>query len=152
MSNNLTDNKNLLSPTGYKLIINRSGFSNTEYFCVSAALPTVSLGEINVINNQYKGYLPGDITYEDLTISIAVDENLVVYQEIFDWIIANRDGLVAYDASLMILTNHNNPNRTVRFKNIFPTSLSGVEFNSQTTEVEYMKAQVTFKYDSYYFE
>ena len=83
--NNLTTNTNFLSPTGFKLVINREKFANTEYFCTSASLPNVSLGVAETNFQQFKGYVPGDVTHEELTVRIAVDEDLVVYKEILDW-------------------------------------------------------------------
>ena len=55
-----------------------------------------------------------------------------------------------YDARLMILTSHNNPQKEIKFNDLFPISLSSIEFNAQSTDIEYVQAQVTFKYS--YFE
>ena len=36
-----------------------------------------------------------------------------------------------YDARLMILTSHNNVVKEIAFQEIFPTSLSSIDFNAQ---------------------
>jgi len=53
------------------------------------------------------------------------------------------------DAVLTILTNKNNPVVECRFADIFPTSLSGLEYSQNQTDVEYLTAAVTFKYKLY---
>ena len=75
------------------------------------------------------------------------------YKETFDWIhnIVNAGEQFKSDAILNILTSHNNVSKTIRFKDVFPISLSGVEFTTGATEIEYLQADVTFKYTSFEF-
>ena len=148
---NLTDNYNFLSPTGFKLVINRNNLANTEYFSTSVTLPSLNLGQINVPKNQYKGYLSGDITFDDFSIRIAIDEDMKVYKELYDWMLQNRDANspFVYDATLIILTNHNLPNNKIQFTNLFPLSVSGLEFSTQATDVEYLQTDVSFRYDEF---
>ncbi len=47
------------------------------------------------------------------------------------------------------MTSHNNANHIVEFKNLFPVSLSGVPFDATVGDVEYLLADVTFKYEKY---
>ena len=152
-SNNLTTNYNFLSPIGFKLVINREKFANTEYFCTSAALPSLSLGIAETNFRQFKGYVPGDVTYDEFSVRIAIDEDLKVYQEIHDWIMRNRDvkNIEVHDAILLITTSKNNVNKQIQLVNIYPTSLSTLEFNAQSTDVEYFQADVSFRYDYYKF-
>ena len=53
------------------------------------------------------------------------------------------------DATLTILTNKNNPVVECRFADVFPTSLSGLDYNQNQTDVEYLTATVNFKYKIY---
>ena len=53
------------------------------------------------------------------------------------------------DAYLMILSNKNNPIVEVNFQNIFPISLSALEFTQTVTDVEYMTATAEFAYQIY---
>ena len=150
---NLTNNYNFLSPTGFKLIINRNRFSNLEYFATAVTLPTVSLGTIDLSKDQHKGYMPGDAIVDELSVRVAIDEDMLVYKEIFEWLIENRDRLnpLSFDATLIILTSHNNVNRKIRFKNLFPTSVSSLEFSTQNSEIEYLQADIGFRYDEFEF-
>lgn len=148
----VTSNKNLLSLTGFKLQISGADYVNTEYFAVSATLPSISLPEIELSYRNRHGFLPGEkIEYEPISIRIAVDEELKVYDELYQWILKNAttNTLDVREMSLIFLTSHNNISRTMRFTNAFPTSIGSVEFNTQMTEVEYAYVDVSFRYDRF---
>ena len=53
------------------------------------------------------------------------------------------------DATLTILTNKNNPVMEVRFQDVFPVSLSGLDYNQNVTDVEYLTATIDFRYKLY---
>ena len=61
------------------------------------------------------------------------------------------DGGLYSDATLFILTSKNNSNIEVRFRDIYPISLSGLDYNQQATDVNYLTASVTFQYKLYEF-
>ena len=61
------------------------------------------------------------------------------------------DGGLYSDATLVILTSKNNANLEVRFRNIYPTSLSGLDYNQQATDIDYLTATVSFEYAIYEF-
>ena len=56
------------------------------------------------------------------------------------------------DATLVVLSNKNNPIVQVNYSDIFPTSLSALDFNQNATDVEYLQATATFKYKLYEIE
>ena len=60
-------------------------------------------------------------------------------------------GPVFSDATLNILSSKNRANIEVRFNNVFPISLSGLQFTQQATDVDYLSATVTFQYKLYEF-
>mgnify|MGYP001190850320 CR=1 FL=1 len=53
------------------------------------------------------------------------------------------------DAILTILTNKNNPVVEVRFQDLYPVSLSSLEFTQENTGVDYIKATSEFTYKIY---
>ena len=117
------------------------------------------------------------VTFEEFTIGFMVDEYLENYKSLWDWIIAigfpsdknqyekwteeesvrigeapaiaSRAPLFYADASLIILSNKNNPILEVSFHDMFPISLSGLEYSQNQTDVEYMEATATFAYQIY---
>ena len=53
------------------------------------------------------------------------------------------------DATLTILSNKNNPLVEVRFTDIFPVSLSALSYDNAATDVDYLTAQISFRYKLY---
>ena len=173
------------SPTQFRFLINQ--LPKVEYFTTEANIPGITLGEAE-FKTRFKAIpLMGDIlTYEDLTITFIVDENLENYIEMHTWLTgigfpedrkqfsefrsatsnmsvktrgeSNDIGDVrastpelamTSDSVLTILTNKNNPVVECRFRDVFPTSLSGLTYSQNQTDVEYLTASVNFKYTIY---
>ena len=127
-----------------------------------------------------QNFLPGDrITLDPLVVRFIVDEDMLNYQEIYNWIMQlapgydtddfreligstktttgfdNRSGdysKMYSDATLIVYNSKNIPKVEVKFKNMFPTSLSSLEYSQELTDVEYFKASATFRYIYYEFE
>ena len=53
------------------------------------------------------------------------------------------------DARLLILNSNYNVISNINFFNIFPTSLTTLEFDSSATDITYLTADVNFKYTLY---
>ena len=53
------------------------------------------------------------------------------------------------DARLLILNSNYNTISIINFLNIFPTSLTTLEFDASATDVNYLTADVNFKYTMY---
>jgi hypothetical protein len=62
----------------------------------------------------------------------------------------NQGGLFS-DATLTILTSKNNAVVEVRFSDVFPISLSGLQYTQQANDTDYLTATVTFNYKLYDF-
>ena len=150
----LTTNKNFLSPVGFTFKLDASNFANTEYFCTQVTMPGLSLAEATVPYRGLNLSMTGDrLTFEDLAIRFNVTENMENYIEIFNWmhnIINDKNGeSYKFDATLSILTSHNNVSKEIVFRDCFPTNLSALEFSTQQTDVEYLQADASFKYTYY---
>ena len=76
-----------VSPTQFKFNIHQ--LPKVEFFCTDANVPAISLGEA-VYPTPYKEIpVMGDtLTYDNLSISFIVDENLENYIEMHDWLTA----------------------------------------------------------------
>jgi hypothetical protein len=62
------------------------------------------------------------------------------------------EGNVYSDAQLIIYDSKNIPKVNVNFKDMFPTSISSLEYTQGATDIEYLKATVSFRYTYYHFE
>ena len=176
-------------PTQFKFGIIK--LPKVEYFCTAVNIPGITLGSFNQPTPLKSIPQPGDqLTYENLSMTFLVDENLENYQEIHGWLVglgfprdnaefrnllssgsdrfpvANQrvstepgktkygttdQGPVFSDATLSILTNKNNPVTEIRFRDVFPIALSGLQYNQQATDVDYLVATVDFRYTIYDF-
>ena len=149
----LTTNKNFLSPTGFQFKIDEASFPNVGYFCTAVTLPDISLAEAATPYRGSNIAFTGDrLTFSDLAIRFNVTEDMDNYIEMFNWMhnIINDGENYKFDATLSILTSHNNVSKEITFRDCFPTSLTALEFSTQQTDIEYLQADATFKYT--YFE
>ena len=55
------------------------------------------------------------------------------------------------DATLTVLSSKNNPQVEIRFRDLFPVSLTGLQYDQQAADVEYLTSTVTFRYTIYDF-
>ena len=79
-------------------------------------------------------------------------ENVGTSKELGEIKKATQDeGGLYSDATLFVLTSKNNSNLEIRFRDLYPISLSGLDFNQQATDVNYLTASVTFEYKIYEF-
>ena len=56
------------------------------------------------------------------------------------------------DATLTILSNKNNPVLNVNFSNVYPVSLSALQYVNDQSDTQYMSATATFQYQLFKFE
>ena len=169
----LPTNLNYLSPVNFDLVINK--LPKTRYFCVGATLPNVNFSEAALDTKlAISSYVPGDkITFDPLNVRFIVDEDMTNYKEIFNWIMSLGPGIdtedfvdltgvtkselgwdtrsgdmknMYSDAALIINTSSNNPNIEFMFEDCFPTSLGAITLATDTTEVEYVVADMTLRY------
>ena len=114
---------------------------------------------------------PGELLeFNDLRIRFLIDQGLQNYKEIQNWMRGlgfpesldeiydfQKDGPmdgggienIYSDGTLTILNGINRPMFSVKFKDMFPYSLSDIQFDATATDVEYLTAEVTFKYSVY---
>ena len=174
------DNLDLARPTQFRFSILK--IPNTEYFIQEVNLPGIAFSGDAVLNTRFTSLnMMGDtVNYEPLEISFSVQENLSNWREIHDWMVgigfpenseqfsqaiseakATRTSVssrtanvstLQSDATLMIMTNKNNPTVKVNFKNVYPTSLSGVSFDTKDTDAQNLTATMTMNYDYYNLE
>lgn len=143
-----------LKPQGFKFSINR--IPQVEYSCQSVSLPSITSGFAELQTPNLNIPLIGDkLEYDPLTIRFIVMEDMSNYREVHSWLrsmnpfeptgSSNPDDFSS-DASLVITTNKGNANVVVRFFDMYPIALSGLEFDINQTGVEYMTANLTFKF------
>ena len=119
----VTANKNFLSPVGFTFKIDQTNFANLEYFCTQVTFPGISLAEVQVPYRGVNLAQTGDrMVFDDLAIRFNINENMENYLELFNWMhnIINKGDAEAYkyDASLLIMSSHNNMVKTIKFQSL----------------------------------
>jgi len=165
---NQINNRNFLSPVGFKFTLSKE--PKASFFCNSARIPEINLG--TAIQPSYLKDLdvPGDkLSYGDFSLRFLVDENMENYMTIHNWLTGlgypettqdfkdlttDEDGLRDLkrqfsDGSLHILNSNFRDVAIVKFKDLFPTYLTSLEFEASDTDVNYFTAEVSFKYTVY---
>ena len=148
----LTTNKNFLSPVGFQFKIDSNQYPNVEYFCTAVTLPDISAAETPTPYKTLNTAMTADrLNFGSLALRFNITEDMENYIEMFNWLnrIVYNDKEQVSDATLSILSSHNNVTREIKFKDCFPTSLSAVEFSTQQTDIEYLQADVVLKYTTF---
>ena len=152
-------NTNFLLSTGFRFVLQRT--PSLTFFCQSCNLPDFSFSQIEQPTRFIPVKHPGrGYNFGDLSITFLVDEDMVNYLEIFNWmrsignLINHSEHLEKTsehfsDASISILNSAMKPNLTVDFKDIFPTSLTGIDFSSTAVDTEPILVTATFAYTSF---
>ena len=126
----------------------------------TASIPELSLGGAEQSNYLKQLMHPGDrVEYGELPIQFLVDEDMLNYTLIHNWMTGlgfprvygsvyrewvtngkmdRRDsGLQYSDATLKILNSNYNTTAQIKFWDLYPTSLSTLEFTATDTDVNY---------------
>jgi hypothetical protein len=80
---------------------------------------------------------------------LAVDEDMKGYTELLNWMVKNETKIEIHDMVLSVLSNNNTLNKQIRFSNVFPVSIGGVEFDTQNSDIEFLQTDITFRYDRF---
>jgi hypothetical protein len=160
-------NRNFLSPIGFNFVLSK--YPKVDFFSNSINLPEISLAT-QVQPSYLKNIdIPGEkITYSDLRVSFIIDENMDNYTTIHNWITGlgfpetteQFSNLITYeeildqklafsDASLKILNSNYRTVKTIKFKDVYPVSLTSLDFTSTDNDYQYFTAQAVFKYTVY---
>jgi len=161
-------NRNFLSGVAFKF--NLAKFPKVDFFSNSARIPELNL-ELTTQPSYLKTIdVPGErLTYGDFTLRFLVDENMENYISVYNWLtglgfpettkefadlIKDKDGQrdpkeAFCDGTLRILNSNFREVAKVKFNDLFPTSLTSLDFDATNTDIQYFTAEATFKYTVY---
>lgn len=157
--------QNFLSPIGFRFTIKR--LPNVEFFVQGATVPGISMSPTLSATPFKTLRFAGDkLEHETFTITVRLDEYMQSYNEIFNWMIGltkpdsfdqfknlkNSDNGLYSDASLIILDSKGNPGIEVHYKDVFPVSLSSINFDATQTDVNYATCDITFEHNGHTIE
>ena len=168
---NQISNKNFLSPIGFKFILNRA--PKIAFFSNQSVIPGFTLGTATQPTYLKDIDIPGDkLQFNDFSLRFLVDEDLENYMEVQKWMrglgfpeslkeiydlqrsnpdapSGDKSMNIYSDGTLNILSSAQRPNFKVKFSDLFPVSLSDLSFDATDTDIDYLTAEVAFKYTIY---
>lgn len=160
-------NRNFLSPVGFQFTLSK--YPKVSFFCNSAKIPEITLRTEEQSTYLKRIDVPGNqLEYADLRLRFLIDEDLDNYMIIHNWLTALGfpetpkqfdDKLKEYgisdplnffsDGTLLILNSNYNAKMQVKFKDLFPVSLTSLDFTATDTDINFFTAEVSFKYTIY---
>ena len=161
-------NRNFLSGVAFKF--NLAKFPKVDFFSNSAIIPVLNLELAQQASYLKNIAVPGErLTYGDFTLRFLVDENMENYKSVYDWLTGlgfpettkeyadiikdsdgQRDPKEAFcDGTLRILNSNYREVAKVKFSDLFPVSLTSLDFDATNTDVQFFTAEATFKYTIY---
>lgn len=169
-------NRDLLQTTKFRL--NFSRLPGVTYFCQTANLPGISLTEVTYPTPFIDLFVPGEkAIYDTFNITFMINEDLEDWIQIHDWLRAmtfpkefkeyadlkklsqisfnqarNKMPPQYADGILTIYSNKNNPRFRIQFKDLFPTTLSSIQFSALDSAENIPTADCTFRYSYYNIE
>ena len=165
---NQINNRNFLSGIGFKF--NLGKYPKVDFYCNTARIPEITLATATQPSYLKDIDIPETkLSFGDLTIQFLVDENLENYRIVHEWmyglgfpetaqqfidVTTDKDNIRDMkeqfaDGTLRILNSNFNEVAKVKFLDMFPVSLSSLDFDATQTDVNYFTAQATFKYTVY---
>lgn len=147
-----------------------------SFFCQEANLPELTLPAAEMPTPLSNVFIPGDKPqFGELNITFLIDENMINYLAVHNWLVGMGfpEGWQQYedfinermnavtsspaaaavsDGILQILNSSNNPVKTIRFVDMFPTALASLQLTTTSSETVYLAGTASFSYSYYKFE
>lgn len=165
-------NLNPLSPNGFQLIIDK--LPGVTFFCQQAPIPGISLPTADQETPFVMVPVPGEtLIFEPMNVNFLVDEKMDNWKAVFNWMNGlgfpeSNDQYIEYlntnqnnsmselqnfysDAKLIVYGNNLTPIQTLNFIDIHPESLGELSFTNVSQDVEYLTANVSFRYSHFNF-
>lgn len=147
-----------VNPAGFRLLLDTKKYPNAQYTIQTAALPDISINAAPLNTPQRNIGLAADkIDYGIFDLTFLVDEQLINYKEIHDWMLGivtqedNKSTRKERDLTLQVLSSSNNVVQQIRFVDAYPINLSSLPYDTTVTDVQYLIAAVSFQYSYFKF-
>ena len=158
------DNINMLSNLGFRFNVRK--LPTVSWFIQNVNLPGMTIPEAEHPTPFQIGYRPGrTVEFDPLVVDFKVDEDLKTFIELVDWargigfpesykeyadnVSTGGPDAVMSDATLMIFNSNMVATHNITFIDMFPINISPLQFNSTSTDVDYLSVTASFRYLRY---
>lgn len=166
------ENINPLTSGGFMLSIQK--FPEAKFWCTQANLPGLTLPEAPFATRFNQVPTPGDtLTFDSLEVRFLIDADMGNYKKVWNWIYSlgfpdnntdfsnfvNSDtrgvrgnyAKTVSDGALTILNNSNVAIETVQFIDLWPTSITSLQLQSDNSDTVYLACDATFRFSHWKF-
>lgn len=163
------DNNNYLATNYFKFELTRLPL--VTYHCQQVNLPSLSLTPVEqpTVFGTTAKWIGGKYTWEELNVSFIVDEDMKNWIEVFEWM-EEIGTMVDFKSNISAQSTRKHPGQfgdffsnskisitnssyktklEVDIHDMFPIALSGIQFNSTSSDNEPIVANATFAYTYY---
>jgi len=149
-------NINILNGVNYKMVFDR--IPDVNYFTKSLGIPSVSTDSPSIPTPRKASiFVPGSqVMFDPFVLVFILDEDMRTYKEIYNWMIdsiyTDKPADIWTQMTVHVLSGNMNTKMKMKFVNIFPIDMDGVNFDSAVDDSELIEISVTFNYSYFYFE
>ena len=164
-SMNCADNINYFQGTSFRVIIDRREYGTFQFFVSQVSHPGVQNSAAETAFPRIGSFpLPGNtMSYGELTMQVLLDEDFKTYTELYDWMLrlvnetqladnftSSNSPIPTYaDIHVIALSNHNNKNVEIRYKDCVITGLGDINFSAQDQSVEVISFPANFRFSHF---
>lgn len=174
----IPQNVNPAQANGFRLSITK--LPDIGFFCTEANVPGLTLPPIPYMTPLSTVQVPGEtLVFDDFQVRFLIAEDFSNYEAVFNWMVGlgfpeshdqyrsflrnsntnqpqvqAKDQLIKgfSDGVLQVLNSSNNPSKTIRFVDMYPTSLNSLQLDTTYNDVVYLAADCTFAYNYFKFD
>jgi hypothetical protein len=136
---------------------------NVQFFVQGVSMPGLTIDTTYQATPFTPIARPGNkLSYDELMVTVAIDENFVCYKEIYNWMsgltspntfeqynnLIAGDGVFS-DASLILLNSKGNSKIEFKFSDLFPVSLSSIQMSTTNSTTEFATTTIGFRYTTF---
>lgn len=128
-----------------------------SFFVITFSIPGMSTGLTPIANPFLEFNAPGSkLTYEAFDITMMLAENMQNWISLRNWILEGNTGvtfstrdITKRNGNIIVTSNNGNPIFNITIKNMFPVSISEVDFDLQQAEPVPPTFNANFSYESF---
>lgn len=158
--------QNLLQSSTFQITFSRLPY--IQFFIQQLYIPGINVPAQMQDTPFINAPLPGNkLTYEAIIMTFAIDEGMWAYTSLQDWLkgVGIPESFEEYknlsiqkrlqmksakpqysDAAVTVFTNKNNPILTYNFTDVFPESVTGIQFSTQQDASMILTATASFRF------
>ena len=156
----LSNNLNPLQASGFQFVTDSRRMANFSFFAQSVSHPGISANAAEVPYSQISSVpqIADKLTYDQLTATILIDEDMETYKEIVDWMkwnVENNDPGVTdekshfADLTLNIYDSKNNKVLNIIYRDAHPINVGEITMFSNTDAIVLLNVAVVFRFTSF---